>query len=287
MLGVHPGRLAGFGLALDHVVPPLVARRLKRDRSPGAFVHDHVLHAFAATQSERFVNGGLERDFLAAAHLSIGRDDRDSPGVDNALLQALRREAAEHDRVRRADPRAGLHRGHHLDRHRHIDDDALAFLDAESLQRVRELADPVVELPVGDLRDLAVVRLENDGGLVALRLQVPVEAVVGSVELAIMEPLEERRVRFVENLGKGFVPERVFPRKPAPESLEVPVGLVAQRLVGRGTGHVRLLDEFRGRREQPVLLEHGLDRCVGHLHIPPVEVLILPAPARASQPGSL
>src|SRR5467141_661524 len=101
-----------------------------------------------------------------------------------------------------------------------------------------------------------------------------------------MEPLEERRVRFVENLGKGLVPEHVFPPKPAPESLEVPVGLVAQRLVGRGPGYVGLLDELRGRRKQPVLLEHGLDRCVGHLQIPPVEVLILPAPARASQPDN-
>src|SRR5712692_4721420 len=62
--------------------------------------------------------------------------------------------------------------------------------------------------------------------------------------------------------------------------------LLISSWIGHGTGHVGLLDELRRRREQPVLLEHGLDRCVSHLPLPPVEVLILPAPARASQPGS-
>ncbi len=210
VFGVHPGRLAGFGLAPDHVVPPLVARGLKGDRSPGAFVHDHVLHAFAAAQSEGLVHRGLERDFLAAAHLPVGGDHRDRPRVDNALLQTLRRESAEHHRVRRADPRAGLHRRDDLDRHRHVDDDALALPDAERFERVRELADLVVELLVGELRDLAVVRLENDGCLVALRLQVPVEAVVRRVQLAVAEPLEEGRVRLIEHLGERLVPEHVL-----------------------------------------------------------------------------
>ena len=58
-----------------------------------------------------------------------------------------------------------------------------------------------VQLPVGDARHLAVVGLENDRGLVGLRLQVPVEAVVGRVQLAVLEPLEERRVRLVEHLA--------------------------------------------------------------------------------------
>ena len=69
------------------------------------------------------------------------------------------------------------------------------------LQRVREAADLVVELLVGDRRDLAVVGLEDDRDLVGLRREVPVEAVVRRVQLAVVEPLEERRVRLVERLA--------------------------------------------------------------------------------------
>jgi hypothetical protein len=80
--------------------------------------------------ADRLVDGGLQRDLLAAAHLAVGGDQRHRAGVDDALLHALRGEAAEHHRVRRADARARLHRDHRLDRHRHVDEDALALLDA-------------------------------------------------------------------------------------------------------------------------------------------------------------
>ena len=41
------------------------------------------------------------------------------------------REAAEHDRMDRADAGAGLHRNHGLRDQRHVDHDAIAALDAE------------------------------------------------------------------------------------------------------------------------------------------------------------
>ena len=52
-----------------------------------------------------------------------------------------------------------------------------------------------------------------------LRREVPVEAVIRSVELAVVEPFVERRVRFVERLGKGLLPQqlgagRAWPRNP-------------------------------------------------------------------------
>src|SRR5213075_1181885 len=78
------------------------------------------------------------------------------------------------------DARAGLHCDHRLDRHRHVDEDTIALLDAARLERVREPANLVIEALVGDLRHLAVVGLEDDRGLVGLRLEMPVEAVVGS-----------------------------------------------------------------------------------------------------------
>src|SRR5688572_31760809 len=55
------------------------------------------------------------------------------------LFRSFRREAAEHDRVNRADARASEHRDRRVRNHRHVDRDAVAFLDAEPFQRVREL----------------------------------------------------------------------------------------------------------------------------------------------------
>ena len=174
-------------------------------------------------------------------------------------MQALGGEAAEDHRVRGADARARLHRDHRLDRHRHVDQDALALLDAVRLERVGELADAVIELLVGDLGHLAVVGLEDDRDLVRLRLEVPVEAVVGGVQLAVVEPLVERRVRLVEHLREGLGPQQVLAREPRPETLEVALGLVAQRLVRGHAGHVGLLHERLRRREDARLLLDGFD----------------------------
>ena len=60
-----------------------------------------------------------------------------APGIDDALLQDFGGEAAEHHRMRRTDARAGLHGDHGLDRHRHVDDHAVAGLDASASARWR------------------------------------------------------------------------------------------------------------------------------------------------------
>ena len=187
---------------------PLVASSHHRSRPfvisiglPGALVDHDLRDLLAAAHAERLVDHRLERDLLAAAELAVGGDHRHRAGVDDALLHALRREAAEYHRMRGADARAGLHRDHGLDRHRHVDEDAVGRLDAQRLEAVGELAHLVVQRLIGDLRHLAVIRLEDDGGLVGLRLQVPVEAVVGGVQLAVVEPAEERRLRLVQRLA--------------------------------------------------------------------------------------
>lgn len=60
--------------------------------------------------------------------------------VSRMVMQRLRREAAEHDRMQRADARAGLHRDDAFDRHRQIDHHAVPTRDAARAQRVREAA---------------------------------------------------------------------------------------------------------------------------------------------------
>ena len=67
-----------------------------------------------------------------------------------------------------------------------------------------------MKLPVGDVLGLGrVVALPDDGGLVAALVEMPVDAVPGDVEDAVLEPFDgnvagsERRVL---NLGEGFHP---------------------------------------------------------------------------------
>ena len=146
--------------------------------------------------------------------------------------------------MRRADARAGLHGDHAFDRHRHVDQHAVALADAERLEAVREPADAVVELPVGHLRHDAVVGLEDDRDLfrVAVR-EVAIETVVGDIELAVVEPLVERRARLVERLRERLVPEHLVPRELRPESGEVLRGGGIER-VEIGLLHVRLGDEI-------------------------------------------
>jgi hypothetical protein len=180
--------------------------------------------------------------------------------VDDALVDALR-QAAEHDRVDRADPRAPLHRDDRLDRHRQVDEHAVALADAELLQPVGELADPLIQLLVGDLRDRAVVRLEDDRGAVRLRQLVPVEAVVRRVEVAVLEPLVERGVGLVQHLRERLVPHEVVPRELRPVALVV-VGRARLHLVVVGLRQVRLRDPLVVGNEQAVFLQDGFDR--GH-----------------------
>ncbi len=162
--------------------------------------------------AEGLVDRGLQRQRLAAAHLAVRADDQARADVDDALLQRLGREAAEHDRMGDAEPRAGLHRDDRLDRHRHVDDRPVALLVAQLLQAVGELADPLVQRLVGDLRDLAVVGLEDDRGLVLDgRADMAIETVCRRIQLAIVEPLEERLVRFVERAGEGLVSRAAAP----------------------------------------------------------------------------
>jgi hypothetical protein len=57
------------------------------------------------------------------------------------LARLSGREAAEHDRMDRADARAGEHRVRRFRDHRHVDGDAIALFDAARLQDVGEAAD--------------------------------------------------------------------------------------------------------------------------------------------------
>ena len=261
------GERAGFvlrGCRGHHVVPPQVAPLGPLHVVVAALddqdVLDGVLWAFRARQ--RLVDRGLEWAHLAFSVTAVCRDDDLGAGVVDARAQAVGREAAEHHRVHRADAGDGEHRADRLGDHRQVDRDAVALLDAELGQHVREALDLVGELGVGDLAAVARLALPQQRDAVAVAcVDVPVEAVVGDVQLAVGEPLRERRVRPVEHFGERLVPVQLA-RAVGPERLTVGIRLVVK--LGRGD---RLRGELGGGREAACLVEKVVD-LAGH-RVPP------------------
>jgi len=247
MFGADPLRLAGIELRLRDLVHPAVFRG-PGDLATGALVDDHVAHRVAAAERERFVDDRLQRQRLAAARLLVGRHDDDRAGIGDAVAQGLRREAAEHHRVHRAEPRAGLHRDHALDRHRHVDDDPVALLHAQALQRVGHAAGGGQQLVVGGARHRAVIGLEDDRHLVAQAgSDLLVQAVVRDVQGAVLEPLVERRLLAVQHLRERRFPLDEFARQPGPVAFVVGLGFGDQLVVGGTAGDVGTSGEGRRR----------------------------------------
>ena len=135
VLGVHRlGRALGR-LRRDDVVPPHVAP--VRASATSCSVRRSTRHRLDRRRlGHRGVGALLERDDLAAPPGAVGGDEQLRLGVVDAVAQRVGREAAEHDRVRRADAGARQHRDRQLGDHAQVDVDAVALADAERLQRV-------------------------------------------------------------------------------------------------------------------------------------------------------
>jgi len=162
--------------------------------------------------------------------------------------------------MRRTDARAGLHRDNTLDRHRNVDDHAVALLYPERLEPVRAPTNAVIELLVGDLGHLAVVGFEDDRDLVGVAVgEIAIETVVGHVEDAVVEPLVERHVRFVDHSGERLVPRDFVASELPPEAGEVSRGARVER-VEIGFLDIRLRDKFARRRKGPLFVGYRLDR---------------------------
>ncbi len=273
MFGAHHfGRAVG-GLASHHVVHEAVAAGHHVHSGGRALKHDHVLDAFAAAHGDAFVHDGLERQFLATPQLVVGGDHRHGACVLDALLQCLGREATEHHAVGRADARASLHGHHTLDGHGHVDDHTVTLFHATGLQSIRKLRHFAQQFLVGHLGHFAAVGFEDDGGLVFHRsAHVAVQAVVGGIEFTVFEPLEERRIRFVQRLGERLVPGERLASTPGPEAFEVIFRLGAQRVVGIHARDPGGLDSRLRGFKDTVLDQGGFDgrrRC-GHGQSPQV-----------------
>ena len=83
-------------------------------------------------------SSGLYLTIAAGLEPAARGEDHLRLGVVDAGRELARREAAEHHRMHRADARAGEHADHRLRHHRHVEDDAVALLDAEVAQQRRQ-----------------------------------------------------------------------------------------------------------------------------------------------------
>src|SRR6266446_5682726 len=92
--------------------------------------------------------------------------------------------------MRRTNASAGEHGNRQLRRHAHIDGDAISFADAKTLENIGELLHFLPELLVGIGANFAGLTLPNQCRFVlARRLHVAIQTVVGKIDLAADEPL--------------------------------------------------------------------------------------------------
>ena len=119
---------------LQLVVPPEIAALLELDFVIGAAKHDDLLDgsgqpfALGVFERERLVHILLERHHGAAAEAAVRGDDQPGLRVLDAVGDGLGAEAAEYDRMHRADAGAGEHGDGGLGHHRQVDEDAVAGL---------------------------------------------------------------------------------------------------------------------------------------------------------------
>ncbi len=172
---------------------------------------------------ERLVGGRLERYDASAANSLIGGDEHLRAGVLDPIPERRRREAAEDHIVNRTDARAREHRDGQFGDHRQVDRDSVALLDAVLLEHVGEAADLVVERLVRVDLAATLVAFPDECCLVATpRGEVTVDAVVGDVCLAALEPLDLRGVELpLEDLVPLLVPVEVCLGLLGPEALRI------------------------------------------------------------------
>ena len=237
---------------------PDVPPRLPAHLRAGTPRHDDGVNAGALRQG--LIHIRLQGGQPPAAQALIGGHHGLTIGIQYALLQRLRREAAEHHRMDRAYAGACQHGDGGLRRHGHVDGDPVAFFNAPGLQRIGAPADLVEQLPVGDgFIHGRVVPFPEDRRLVALGLQVSIQAVVAGVQPPANEPLDG-------DLAGGLPIVPVLHLVPFPEPAEIAPGMFRPEPVGvlQGAGPqgpVAFIVNARGRRQRR---RHGIDLGLGH-----------------------
>ena len=132
------------------VVAPVVAAVRHRHVVAGAPQDDAALDA--GRLGHRLVGDLLQRDRRAAPPRLVLRDQHLAAHVVHPAGERVGGEAAEDDRVRRAEPRAGEHRDRQLGDHAHVDRDRRALPTPSSFSAFANATTSRCRSRVGDAR---------------------------------------------------------------------------------------------------------------------------------------
>ena len=185
-------------------------------------LQDETSVGLVAGERDRLVEQRLVFDDAADLEAAARRQDQLRLGIVDAGRELVRREAAEHHRVHRADARASEHGNHRFRHHRHVEDDAIALLDAEIAQDRGEHLRLHLQAVIADgallTRERGVV---DDRRLLAAPAQdVAVDGVPAGVADAAGEPAAVDAGIGVEHLLGRLDPVDV-PRRLTPKALRV------------------------------------------------------------------
>ena len=182
----------GLGV-VDRVLPdlaPVVVAALDQVRLALRALQDEAGLRLVLGEFDRLVEQRLVGNDAGALDAAARRQDHLRLGVVDAGGELLRREAAEHHRMHGADARAGQHGDDRLRHHRHVEDDAVAFFDAEVAQHGAEQLHLGQQPAVGEgllgIGDWGIV--DQRRLVVAAGGDVAVERVVAGVADAAGEP---------------------------------------------------------------------------------------------------
>ncbi len=168
------------------VFPPEVAALDHADGCVGAGEHYDLGDEGALY--ECIVYDTFEGYLFVAPVGTIAGDDGMCLSILEPIGNGLSAEATKDDAVYGAYAGAGEHCYCQLGHHAHVEADAVALADAVVFEDIGKLTYFVVEVAVGNdaVVFFGVVGLPDDGGFVAQRAEVPIEAVFGDVELGTL-----------------------------------------------------------------------------------------------------
>jgi hypothetical protein len=297
ILGIHPLDVAvpSDVRSTNLLVVPEVSSGLHVDARTRPGDDDDRLDGRALVKG--VVSLGFEGHDATAADSFVGRDEKLGTAILDPVAERRGGEATEDDRVDRADARAGEHGDDELGDHRHIDRDAIALADPVLPEDVRELAHLVVERLVRVHLRPTLVGLPDERGLVAApSLKMPIDAVVGDVELPALEPFDSRGIELVVQYRVPLlVPVEHLLGHVSPEALGILDGPRVERFVLFHGLDVCALGDPCGRVYDAEFLRQRLDMLlVGHATPPSIRCDTAPKPdtqgaywyARFSQGGT-
>ena len=175
--------------------------------------HHHVFDRRAGLQ--RLIGVPLEGDDPPSPVSAVRCDQHLRTNIVDTISERFRTESTENHRMGSADARASEHRDRGFRNHGQVDGHAIPLPYAQVLQRIGELAHLAMEPLVCVLSDITGLSLPDQRRLVPARaVQVPIQTIVGDVELSPDEPLGVRGVPF-EHRMPAFEPVQFLrPRFP-------------------------------------------------------------------------